>query len=292
MGNTQRTRIALTMALCVGVALSTGCAAMGTGNGSSGHTSSGVTVLPGSSTVRAGDTQQFTAKVTATMDQTVTWSVNGMMGGNAKVGTISTTGLYKAPAALPIPNSVSIEATSSSDQTLSGKVTVSLENPVPTVTAVSPTAVPVGNFTLTITGTKFVNGAKVMFGGQTLTTKFVSETQLSATGTTTSAQNGMSIQVTVVNPDPGSITSSAMSIKIGASGILVRITPAGAQLRPGETVQFKATVTGTTNSNVVWRVNSAPGGNATVGTISTTGLYTAPSGMTGSTMTIGAPSVE
>ena len=265
---------------------------MGTGNGSSGQTSSGVIVSPGSSTVRAGDTQQFTAKVTAAMDQTVTWSVNGVMGGNSTVGTISTTGLYKAPAALPSPNSVSIEATSSSDQTLSGKVMVWLENPVPTVTAVSPTAVPVGNFTLTITGTKFVNGAKVMFGGQTLTTKFVSATQLTATGTSTSAQNGMSIQVSVVNPDPGSISSAMMAVKVGASGILVRITPAGAQLHPGETVQFKATITGTTNPNVIWKVNGAPGGNATVGTISTTGLYTAPAGMTGSTMTIGAPSAE
>ena len=189
----QRTRIAATLALCVGIALLTGCAAMGAGNGSSGQTSSGVTVSPGSSTVRAGDTQQFTAKVTAAMDQTVVWSVNGMMGGNSTVGTISTTGLYKAPAALPTPDSVSIEATSSPDKTLSGKVMVMLENPVPTVTAVSPTAVPVGNFTLTIAGSKFVSGAKVMFAGQTLTTKFVSATQLTATGTTSSAQNGTSV---------------------------------------------------------------------------------------------------
>jgi len=292
MANMQRTRIAATLALCIGIALFTGCAAMGAGNGSSGQTSSGVTVSPGSSTVRAGDTQQFTAKVTAAMDQTVVWSVNGVMGGNSTVGTISTAGLYKAPAALPTPDSVSIEATSSSDKTLSGKVMVMLENPVPTVTAVSPTAVPVGNFTLTITGSKFVNGAKVMFAGQTLTTKFVSATQLTATGTTTSAQNGTSVQVSVVNPDPGSITSSTMMVKVGASGIVVRLSPPRANLRPGETVQFKATITGTTNPNVVWKVNSAPGGNTTVGTISTTGLYTAPAGLTGSTVTIGAPSVE
>ncbi|HZT00544.1 MAG TPA: DUF1800 domain-containing protein [Terriglobales bacterium] len=288
----QRTRIAATLALCIGIALFSGCAAMGAGNGSSGQTSSGVTVSPGSSTVRAGDTQQFTAKVTAAMDQTVVWSVNGVMGGNSTVGTISTAGLYKAPAALPTPDSVSIEATSSSDKTLSGKVMVMLENPVPTVTAVSPTAVPVGNFTLTITGSKFVNGAKVMFAGQTLTTKFVSATQLTATGTTTSAQNGTSVQVSVVNPDPGSITSSTIMVKVGASGIVVRLSPPRANLRPGETVQFKATITGTTNPNVVWKVNSAPGGNTTVGTISTTGLYTAPAGLTGSTVTIGAPSVE
>src|SRR5215831_6346803 len=100
MAHTQGTRIVLTIALCVGVALFTGCAAMGGGNGPSGQTSSGVTVSPGSSTVRAGDTQQFTAKVTTAMEQTVTWSVNGVMGGNSTVGTISTSGLYKAPAAL------------------------------------------------------------------------------------------------------------------------------------------------------------------------------------------------
>ncbi|HST10626.1 MAG TPA: DUF1800 family protein, partial [Terriglobales bacterium] len=292
MATVQRTRIVATLALCLFSAILTGCAAMNGGNGSGSQTSAGVTVSPSGSSVRAGDTQQFTAKVTAATDQTVTWSVNGVMGGNSTEGTISTTGLYKAPAALPSPNSVSIEATSSSDNTLSGKVMVMLENPVPTVTAVSPNAVPVGNFPLTITGTKFVTGAKVMFAGQALTTKFLSSTQLTATGTSTSAQNGMSVQVSVVNPDPGSITSSNMMVKVGASGIVVRIAPLSAQLRPGETVQFKATITGTSNTNVVWKANGAPGGNATVGTISASGLYTAPAGLVGSTVTITAPSVE
>jgi uncharacterized protein (DUF1800 family) len=293
MATVQRTRIGVTLALCVGVALFTGCAAMGAGSGSNGQTSSGVTVSPGPSNVRAGETLQFSAKVTGTMDQTVAWSVNGVAGGNATTGTISTSGLYKAPAALPNPNSVSIEAVSSFDKTLSGKVMVTLENPVPTVTAVSPTAVPVGNFTLTVTGTKFVSGAKVMFNGQALTTKFVSATQLTATGTTTTAQKGLSVQVSVVNPDPGSMASSAnMMVKIGSSGIVVRITPSSAQLRPGETVQFKATITGTTNPNVVWKVNSAQGGNVVVGTITANGLYTAPAGKPGMVVTIGAPSVE
>jgi uncharacterized protein (DUF1800 family) len=293
MATAQRTRIVAALALCVGLALFTGCAAMGAGNGSSGQTSSGVTLSPGASTVRAGDTLQFTAKVTAAMDQTVVWSVNGVAGGNSTIGTISTSGLYKAPAALPTPNSVSIEAMSSSDKTLSGKVMVTLENPVPTVTAVSPTAVPVGNFTLTITGSKFVSGAKVMFAGQTLTTKFVSATQLTATGTTTSTQNGTSVQVSVVNPDPGSITSSTMMVKIGTSGILVQISPGMVQLRPGQSVQFKATITGTTNPSIVWKVNGAAGGNANVGLITTSGVYTAPPILGSVTaVNVTAPSVE
>ncbi|HMK20874.1 MAG TPA: DUF1800 family protein, partial [Terriglobales bacterium] len=298
MLNTARmrcSRSAITFLLALGLLGLSGCAAMGGGSSGGGGktTSNGVTVNSSANMVRAGDTLQFSAQVTGAMDQTVAWSVNGVVGGNTTVGKISTSGLYTAPAALPSPNSVTIEATSSSDKTLSGTKSITLENPVPTVTAVSPTAVPVGNFTLTVTGTKFVDGAKVIFNGQPLTTKFVSSTQLTATGTTTTSQNGMSFQVTVANPDPGSMTSAAMMVKVGSTGIVVRISPSGAQLRPAETVQFKATITGTSNPNVVWKVNSAPGGNSVVGTISTSGLYTAPAVFGGGgTVTISAPSAD
>ena len=44
----------------------------------------------------------------------------------------------------------------------------------------------------------------------------------------------------------------------------------------GTTGQFTATVVNTTNTAVTWQVNGTAGGNATVGTISGTGLYTAP----------------
>ncbi len=282
MASKQSTRVVITVFLLTGVALFTGCAAMSAGS-SSAQPSSPVTVSPATASVRAGDTLQFTAKVSGTMSQAVVWSVNGVVGGNAADGMISAAGLYTAPATLPNPNSISIEASSSSDKSLSGKSTIALENPIPTVTAVSPTAVTVGNFSITISGTKFVSGAKVMFGTQALTTKFVSSTQLTATGTVTAAQQGMSIQVTVVNPDPGSITSAAMALKVGTAQVVVKITPASAQLHAGQTVQFKATVTGTTNQAVTWQVNGTAGGNSTLGTISSTGLYTAPAALTKST---------
>jgi len=68
MAKVQRTRIGVTLALCFGIALFTGCAAMNGTGGSNGQTSSGVTVSPGPSNVRAGDTLQFSAKVTGAMD--------------------------------------------------------------------------------------------------------------------------------------------------------------------------------------------------------------------------------
>jgi hypothetical protein len=201
MAQSQSTRVVATLFLLFGLSLLSGCA--GLGGGSSNTPSSAVEVSPANANVRAGDTLQFSAKVSGVMHQSVAWSVNGTVGGNATLGKISTGGLYTAPAALPSPNSVTIEATSASNKSLSGSSAISLENPIPTVTAVSPTAVPVGNFSLTITGTKFVSGAKVMFGGQSLATKFVSATELTATGTATTSQKGMSVQVTVANPDPG-----------------------------------------------------------------------------------------
>ena len=41
-------------------------------------------------------TRQLTAYVPLVVN-TVTWSVNGVLGGNSTYGTVSTTGLYQAP---------------------------------------------------------------------------------------------------------------------------------------------------------------------------------------------------
>lgn len=59
--------------------------------------------------------------------------------------------------------------------------------------------------------------------------------------------------------------------------ITVTVTPASATVNPGASKQFMDTVAGTTNTAVTWQVNGTTGGNATVGTITATGLYTAPS---------------
>lgn len=271
MAGSRSARIAKTLILLLGLSLLSSCAGLGGGS----STPSPVEISPATASVRAGDTLQFTAKVIGTMNQSVVWSVNGVVGGNATVGKISTTGLYSAPAALPTPDSVSIEASSASDKTLSGKTEISLENPIPTVTAISPTAVPVGSFSITISGAKFVSGAKVTLAGQTLTTKFVSSTELTATGTTMASQKDTSAQLMVENPDPGAVPSTALMVRIGAP-IVVTVTPPGRNVLPGQTLQLNATVSGTTNQSVTWIINGVVGGNATDGTISTSGLYTAP----------------
>lgn len=59
-------------------------------------------------------------------------------------------------------------------------------------------------------------------------------------------------------------------------GPSVTVSPATANVQEGSTQQFTATVTNSSNTTVTWQVNSIAGGNASVGTIDSTGLYTAP----------------
>ncbi|HWC18332.1 MAG TPA: hypothetical protein VG498_15025 [Terriglobales bacterium] len=60
------------------------------------------------------------------------------------------------------------------------------------------------------------------------------------------------------------------------TGVAITISPTSASVAGGATQQFTATVTGSTNTAVTWQVNGTTGGDAINGTISTTGLYTAP----------------
>ena len=60
------------------------------------------------------------------------------------------------------------------------------------------------------------------------------------------------------------------------AGVAVTISPTTASVQGATTQQFTATVTGSTNTAVTWQVNGVTGGDATNGTITPGGLYTAP----------------
>ena len=56
-----------------------------------------------------GQTKQLTAYVPLAVN-TVTWSVNGVTGGDSTYGTVSATGLYKAPMTVPVNNAVTVQS--------------------------------------------------------------------------------------------------------------------------------------------------------------------------------------
>jgi uncharacterized protein (DUF1800 family) len=185
--------------------------------GSTGPGPGAFTISPSTADVRAGSTQQFTPSLTTA---TFTWSVNGVMGGSPATGTIDATGNYTAPSTLPSPNTVTIEATETTKKSATGSSAVTLWNPIPQISSVSPSQVNVGAFTLTISGTNFVSGATVTFGGSSLTITSVSGTQIIATGTATAAQAGFSEPLQVTNPNPGSSSSNSISAQvIGAAAV-------------------------------------------------------------------------
>ena len=65
-------------------------------------------------------------------------------------------------------------------------------------------------------------------------------------------------------------------------GQSITVSPSGwVTAGTGSTTQYSATVTGLTNTAVAWSAGGVKGGNSTVGTISSSGLYTAPTTIPG-----------
>ena len=77
------------------------------------------------------------------------------------------------------------------------------------------------------------------------------------------------------------VLAAALLASCGGGGgsllVSVSISPTSARVALGTTQQFTANVVGATNSAVTWQVNGVAGGNDSVGTVSSAGLYTAPS---------------
>jgi hypothetical protein len=208
------------LSLCLGVFLlfrfTSGCAVpSSTGASSPPVAAISVSVVPGTANIRAGSSQTFTAVVSGSTNQAVQWSVNGTVGGNASLGTIDAAGKYTAPATLPNPNSITILGAAAADAKASGSSKVTLLNPAPTLSQVSPASFTAGPYTLTVSGSNFVAGSEVLFGGTAVTTKYVSPTQLTAAGAVPSA--GV-YSVSVSNPDPGSSVSAGVNVTATSGG--------------------------------------------------------------------------
>src|ERR1700733_7660579 len=85
--------------------------------------------VSGSATVTLGSTSLFSATVSGSTNQTVSWTVNQTAAGNAQLGTISATGLYTAPATMPSSPTVTIAAISVAAPTVSSSISVALQPP-------------------------------------------------------------------------------------------------------------------------------------------------------------------
>jgi hypothetical protein len=85
-----------------------------------------------------------------------------------------------------------------------------IDNPAPTVSSISPKAVPAGaaGQILTINGHNFLSSSTVMFNGAPHPAAFISATRLSVQLRQTDLFEPGSFPVVVVNPPPGGGTST------------------------------------------------------------------------------------
>jgi hypothetical protein len=87
-----------------------------------------VSIAPATVLMPLSGTQQFSATVTGSANQTVTWNVDGVSGGNSTIGTISATGLYTAS---PLIGSHNISAVAQANSASVGSAALTVGTLVP-----------------------------------------------------------------------------------------------------------------------------------------------------------------
>ena len=116
--------------------------------------------------------------------------------------------------------------TSCGGGTSSSSSSSSTQNPVPGATSISPSSAPAGSreLTVTVTGSKFISGSVVRWGGVARTTTYVSSTKLTAVITPSDLATAGTGAVTVFNPAPGGGASGSVSFSITAVAALSVLT--------------------------------------------------------------------
>ncbi|HEY2820556.1 MAG TPA: hypothetical protein VGJ06_05890 [Candidatus Acidoferrum sp.] len=203
-----------------------------------------VTVDPTGVNVVIGKSLQFNATVTDTFNTAVTWTVSG---GSAN-GSISSSGLYTAPATVPTPAQVVIIATSEKDTSKTGTATVTITTkPVPSnvTVLVSPLTASISSystqlFTATVTGSTNTNVTWLVNGqqGGSRTVGFISSTGFyvapgnvptasdgnggnvatTLTVTAVSSANTNATASSTVTIVPGNQNTQSAPIELGTSG--------------------------------------------------------------------------
>ncbi len=212
-----------------------------------------------SSTIRVNQQMQLVTRTP------VTFYVDGIEGGNAEVGTVDSKGVYTAPAIVPIPNTVTITSVSSYFSKYPGSLTLSVLNPIPVLSHVTPAGFSEGTTTVDVSGSQFVYGAQILWNGAPIPTTFVSGGELVAS---IAAPNPGTFPLTVQNPNPGSANANPVSVIVGPGQVVLTLQPGmGTDVRVENQLNIGLSVTGTDNTGVTLQVNGIPGGNSQIGTV-------------------------
>ena len=152
------------------------------------------------------------------------WSWSAASGSGLPPGLmLSSSGVITGTPAASGTFTVAVQAQDSSSPKQSGSKSLSIvingsNNPVPTITSLSPSSAIVGSpsFSLIISGTNFVSGATVTFGTSNLPNPLVNAqgTQITVTVPASDLANTGQIPVTVTTPPPGGGPSNQLPFSV------------------------------------------------------------------------------
>ncbi|MCX7942884.1 MAG: Ig-like domain-containing protein [Deltaproteobacteria bacterium] len=229
-----------------------------------------VNIMPSSAIVNVGRTKQFVALVkNAHITNEVIWSIENDPG-DGSLGTISNNGLYTAPQSVPNPAQIVIRATSKEDTSAFGIAPVLIVPPVKVTVSPKNQTVNAGTsfkFSVTVENADEDPSVKweVLGGNQNGTIE-----QDGYYTAPDSVPNPPDVTIKATsNFDPSAYDTATVTV---AKPIEVEVSPNFVYVNVTKTQQFTATVKNTSNQEVTWSVY----GGASNGTITQTGLYTAP----------------
>lgn len=114
------------------------------------------------------------------------------------------------------------------------------QNPVPSISAISPSSVPAGSrdITLTVEGWNFISSSIVQWGGTGKTTTYISSTRLTAAIPAADLSGAGSAVVRVFTPSPGGGTSNAVTLTLEAVSPLSVLTKRLPDAAPGKAYEY------------------------------------------------------
>ncbi len=215
-------------------------------------------------TVPQGGTQQFTAAVTGTPNTTLIWNSSG--------GTISSSGLFNAPAGTGAPGSYTVTATSQADPQQAASATVIV--PPVTVTVTPATATVVAANSTNATPTAWTFSAAVTGASNSQVNWLVREAGGGTIGSGGTYQSpSIAGRFTVVARSVvDSAAEGTATVTVTPVPVVVSISPRNPTVGLGSTTAFTAAVANAATPGVNWSV--ADGGVG--GQVDPTGRYTAP----------------
>lgn len=222
-----------------------------------------VKVTAASATLVTGQAQPCTATVTGSVNAQVTWSIS------PATGSISTSGVYTAPLTVVGIAIVTVKATSAADPLKSGSITFYV---LPAV-MVSP-----GTATLNGGQSQAFAAIVMLVPGPSSINWSISPQvgAISAAGVYTAPAEVTAKQTVTLTATSAADSTKSASIKVTLlAPVVVTVAAPGDTVAAGAKMQFTYTIAGGgVNTTVTWSVTAGPG------SISSSGLYTAPASVT------------